>query len=613
MLPKLDHHQKKQTAQKKVELAFWAKLSLVVLAVTVATAFLVVLAAGIMAQHHNYVLSSIILVAGTASLLICMFAILQRQHEQRLHRIFTAMAASETARAQAEAAAREKSRLLATMSHEIRTPLNGIIGMLGLLSETTLSLEQKNYTDTAHSSGRILLSIIDEILDTAKSQSQAKQTHTELVTLVENVTELLATRAHAKGIEVSAYVANDVPHHVALDDMHLRQVLFNLVGNAIKFTQTGGVGIEVNLNSSNTLQIVVRDSGIGMSPEEATRIFAPFVQANAQTSTRFGGTGLGLSISRKLVQAMQGSISVESKPNIGTAFVVTLPLIELQTLPLPQRALANRHYVLAMSDGFARDHLQKSLIDFGAQTTIVENHKTLSTLLHNPKPSHQFICDTSYSSTLVAWAKRQRESFPSAVVWVMMKAEHRKNNMAFLSAPFAGYLLNPLRKSTLLNQLSAFDVKALKQTSQLLRKSKRTANLKHPPIKAALRVLLAEDNAINALLARTILEKLGHSVVTVEDGEAALRTLHKDRAFDVVLLDMEMPKLNGVETARAIRLDPTLKHLPLLALTANSHHQDIKACLTAGMNDHLAKPFDKLDLQEKIIKLVKTQKAGKAA
>lgn len=609
----LDHHQKKQTAQKKVELAFWAKLSIVVLVVTVATAFLVVVAAGAMAQHHNYILSSIILVVGTSSLLTCMFAILQRQHEQRLHRIFTAMAASETARAQAEAAAREKSRLLATMSHEIRTPLNGVIGMLGLLSETTLSLEQKNYADTAHSSGRILLSIIDEILDTAKSQSQTKQTHTELVTLVESVTELLATRAHAKGIDVSAYVSKSVPHSVALDDMHLRQVLFNLVGNAIKFTQKGGVAVEVQMTAANTLQIVVRDSGIGMSPEESTRIFAPFVQANEQTAKRFGGTGLGLSISRKLIQAMQGTISVESKPNIGTAFVVTFPITQIDATKLPEQPLANRHYVLAMSDGFARDHLQKTLIDFGAKTIIVENRKTLFTLLRAPKPTRQFICDTTFSATLASWAKYQHQVFPTAVVWVMMKAEQRKNNMAFLSAPFAGYLLNPLRKSTLLNQLVAFDVKALKQTSQLLRKSKKSNCAKSPQAKSALRILLAEDNAINALLARTILQKLGHSVITVGDGAQALQTLQNDQSFDVVLLDMEMPKLNGIETARAIRLDPKLKHLPLLALTANAHNEDVQACLAAGMNDHLSKPFDKLDLQEKIVRLVKNNKAAKAA
>ena len=613
MPPIANHHHRRQNARQRDELAFWAKLSLVVLAITVATAFLVVAAAGVMAQHHNYILSSIILVAGTASLLICMFVVLQRQHEQRLHRIFTAMAASETARAQAEAAAREKSRLLATMSHEIRTPLNGVIGMLGLLAETPLSLEQKNYADTAHSSGRILLSIIDEILDTAKSQSQTKQTHTEVVTLVEGITELLATRAHAKGIEVSAYVDNGVPNHITLDDVRLRQVLFNLVGNAIKFTQKGGVAIEIGMKTPTTLQIVVRDSGIGMSAEESLKIFAPFVQANEQTAKRFGGTGLGLSISRKLIESMQGSISVESQLHVGTAFVVTLPIAQTAPSHLPERPLTNRHYVLAMTPGFARDHLQKSLIDFGAQTTIVENRKSLVALLRAPNPSQQFICDVSFSSTLTAWAKKQHSTLPAAVVWVMMKAEQRKHNLNFLSAPFAGYLLNPVRKSTLLNQLSAFDVRALKQTSQLLSRSRKSNSWKNAKPKLAWRILLAEDNAINALLARTILEKLGHSVITVSDGRAALQILQKDQSFDVVLLDMEMPNLNGLETARAIRGNPKLKHLPLLALTANAHHEDLQACLDSGMNDHLAKPFDRLDLHDKIISVIKKTKAAKAA
>jgi signal transduction histidine kinase/CheY-like chemotaxis protein len=599
--------------QQKVELAFWAKLSLVVLAVTVGTTILVLLAAGVLARQHNYILSSIILLGGTSTLLVGMFMLLQRKHEQRLHRIFTAMAASESARAQAEAAAREKSRLLATMSHEIRTPLNGVIGMLGLLSETQLTAEQKNYADTAHTSGRILLSIVDEILDTAKSQAQTKsnQGPCEIVALVESVTELLATRAHAKGIEVSAHVASAVPQLVTLDEMRLRQVLFNLVGNAIKFTEQGGVAIDVAMAQPHQLQITIKDSGIGMTSDEAAKIFAPFVQANDETSKKFGGTGLGLSISRKLIEAMGGSIEVKSQPKIGTAFKITLPIAENLTTEKSKAALTKRHYVLALKPGFARDHLQKALIDLGAETTCIETIQTLRAMLKAAKATQQFICDTSFSKPLKAWAKKPHGSIKSApaIIWVMLQAEERKNNLVLLKPPFAGYLLNPVRRSTLLTQLASFDGKALKQTSKLLRNAKSKAEHAQPkPL--GLRILLAEDNAINALLARTILEKSGHSVTCVTNGQKALEVLHNDQAFDVILLDMEMPKLNGLETAAAIRKNEKLRHLPLLALTANARAEDLNACLKAGMNDHLAKPFDRLDLEEKIARLANRQKAA---
>jgi signal transduction histidine kinase/CheY-like chemotaxis protein len=610
MSPLLVHAQKIKTAQQKLELAFWSKLTLVVLAVTVAVAFLVVAAAAVLANQHNYVLSSFILVAGTSSLMVSMFMILHQQHEQRLHRIFTAMTAAETARAQAEAAAREKSRLLATMSHEIRTPLNGVIGMLGLLSETQLTLEQKNYADTAHSSGRILLSIIDEILDTAKSQSQAKQKQTDVAIIVESVTELLATRAHAKGIEVSAYVSPRVPHLLTLDDTRIRQVLFNLIGNAIKFTQQGGVAIDLDMSSAKILQITVRDSGIGMTAAEAAKIFTPFVQANDDTSRKFGGTGLGLSISQKLIEAMGGSIKAESQLNVGTSFIVELPVLETAVVEISKAALAKRHYVLAMRQGFARDHLQKALTDFGAETSIIENARVLNARLQSPQTTKQFICDSSYCSTLKAWAKKQKSDTPTSIIWVMLKAEERKENLALLAAPFAGYLLNPVRRSTLLNHLSGFDVKALKQTSQMLRNAKRKKIQKPAMFRRCLRILLAEDNAINALLARTILEKSGHSVKTVMDGQAAMEILQQDNGFDLVLLDMEMPKLNGLETAEAIRSDSRLKHLPLLALTANARPEDLAACLQAGMNDHLAKPFERLDLEDKIARLVSDTKAA---
>lgn len=553
-------------------------------------------------------------------LLISMAMFLRRQQVGREHRLLTAMMAAETARAQAEAVSREKSRMLATMSHEIRTPLNGVIGMLGLLEETELTDEQRNYAHTAHSSGRTLLSIIDEILDTAKLESISKvQRKTmEPVALVESVTELLSPRAHAKGIEISSRVALNVPRQIQGDELRLRQILFNLAGNAIKFTAKGAIAIEVTQLERGTLEISVSDTGIGMTEEEAARVFGEYVQANDLTQKNFGGTGLGLSISRKLVDAMGGAIAVTSVPGKGTCFKVTLPIDGYGQQEEPKLPLANRRYALALAAGFTRDHLAKTLREWGADVSFIETARELASRLSAPSPLTQFICSARYSATLRAWAKKQAAHAGSSPigVWVMLKTEQRKNHVDLLAAPFAGYLLKPVRRSTLLNQLSEYDGKSLKQAGLLLGKAAAGRRAKVPstaPVLRSFNILLAEDNMINALLARTILERAGHKVEIARDGAAALAALKVSSRFDLALLDVEMPQLSGLAVARAIRHDKAYadyRTLPLLALTANVHAEDLQACTAAGMNGHLAKPFDRLDLEEKIAALMRGRKAA---